>query len=296
MSFEQVQANPNFNRRLYELQKDKTPSEEDHLFLPRFSLEGWVIPAEKSEYEKVAYRNTISPALVKMIQQREDSNRRLLNTLEMSEAEISVVKDPASDGVWGAAVWRGVDPRIDYVSVFVSGLTNAYRIEQAPDGELSLAKKTLQLNFWRPGDTVTEIEDKIKFGIPLVDDSRRQVLITKRYALPGPLVRVYQRSETANRDVLIAEVDAEVSLETFKSRLTPTLDSGELPKAVVRAIEGSGLEVPGNPQLKTSIPGQKWTMTLGDQPYTLAVEPQYWEPDFGGIRFIKSLDHLWIYR
>jgi len=74
------------------------------------------------------------------------------------------------------------------------------------------------------------------------------------------------------------------------------LDEGELPEAVAVAIESSGLKIPANVALKTLIPGQKWSMTLGDEAYTLGLEPQYWEPDFGKIRFIKSLDHLWIYR
>jgi hypothetical protein len=39
-------------------------------------------------------------------------------------------------------------------------------------------------------------------------------------------------------------------------------------------------------------------LTAGDQTesYSVILEPQYWEKDFEGIRFIKSLDYLWIYR
>jgi hypothetical protein len=296
MGFEQVKANPNFDRQLYELQKNKLEAESKADFLPRFTLEGWVIPAEQTEYEKVIYRDFINPAFVRSIQQREDPGRRLLGTVEMSQVELPVIKDQASDGVWGVAIWKDVDPRIDYLSVYVSGLTNAYRIRKEPDGNIELDKKTLQLNFWRPGDTVSESQDEVDFGIPLVNDPRRQVLITQRYALPGPILRVYHESQSANRSVLIAEADGQVSLQTFDSALTPTLDQGELPDAVVAAIEGSGLDIPADLSLKTLIPGQKWSMTMGEQNYTLALEPRYWEPDFGKIRFIKSLDHLWIYR
>lgn len=296
MGFEQVKANPNFDRQLYELQKNKQDAGKPPEFLPRFTLEGWVIPAEKSEYEEAIYRDFIDPSLVKMIQQREDSGRKLLSTVQMSQAEIPVIKDPASDGVWGVAVWKDVDPRIDYLSVYVSGLTNAYRIRKDSDGNIDLDKKTLQLNFWRPGDTVSESQDDVDYGIPLVNDPRQQVLITKRYALPGPILRVYHESKSANRSVLIAEADGKVSLETFDSALTPTLDKGELPDDVALAIEGSGLDIPADLNIKTLIPRQKWSMTMGEDAYTLALEPQYWEPDFGKIRFIKSLDHLWIYR
>ncbi len=296
MGFEQVKANPNFDRQLYELQKNKQEADAKPEFLPRFTLEGWVIPAEKSEYEKAVYRDFIDPSLVKLIQQREDSGRRLLSTVQMSQVALPVIEDPASDGVWGVAIWKDIDPRIDYLSVYVSGLTNAYRIRKDSDGNIELDKKTLQLNFWRPGDTVSESQDNVDYGIPLVNDPRQQVLITKRYALPGPVLRVYHESESANRSVLIAETDGKVSLETFNSGLTPTLDKGELPSDVAIAIEGSGLDIPADLDLKTLIPGQKWSMTLDEDAYTLALEPQYWEPDFGKIRFIKSLDHLWIYR
>lgn len=296
MGFEQVKANPNFDRQLYELQKNKRDEEAETKFLPRFTLEGWVIPAEESEYKKAIYRDFIDPRLVKVIQQREDPGRPLLSTVDMTRASLPVIKDPASEGAWGVAVWQNVDPRIDYLSVYVSGLTNAYRIRKDSEGNIGLDKKTLQLNFWRPGDTVTEFEDKIDYGIPLVDDPRRQVLITKRYALPGPILRVYHESKTANRRVLIAEADGRVSLKTFDSAITPELDKGQLPDDVAIAIEGSGLEIPAGLALKTLIPGQKWSMTMGEEVYTLALEPQYWEPDFGKIRFIKSLDHLWIYR
>ena len=35
----------------------------------------------------------------------------------------------ADNRVWGVATWNDVDPRIDFFSVYVGGLTNAYRWE-----------------------------------------------------------------------------------------------------------------------------------------------------------------------
>jgi hypothetical protein len=32
------------------------------------------------------------------------------------------------------------------------------------------------------------------------------------------------------------------------------------------------------------------------QKWVLKLEPQHWERDGKGIRFLKSLDHLWIYQ
>ena len=82
MGFEQVKANPEFDRQLYELQKNKEGSGTKKEFLPRFSMEGWVLPAETRVYEKVVYRDDISPSLVRLVQQREDPGRRLLSTVE----------------------------------------------------------------------------------------------------------------------------------------------------------------------------------------------------------------------
>ena len=44
------------------------------------------------------------------------------------------------------------------------------------------------------------------------------------------------------------------------------------------------------------IAGKKWSFKSDDKIYEIVVEPQFWEPKFGGIRFIKSLDHVWVYR
>jgi hypothetical protein len=78
-------------------------------------------------------------------------------------------------GAWGVVMWEGVDPTIDFFSVYVGGLTNAYRWQDAseqfqagdPPGKgRTFEQKTLQLNFWRPGDQYEESEREIRFGVP----------------------------------------------------------------------------------------------------------------------------------
>jgi len=56
----------------------------------------------------------------------------------------------------------------------------------------------------------------------------------------------------------------------------------------------------GDAQLKTTVPGQQWVIndTVDGKPRTFVIklQPQFWEKDIdGGIRFIKSLDYLWVY-
>ena len=145
----------------------------------------------------------------------------------MSRVKIPKAKSDADGGAWGVAIFEGIDPRIDYVSVYVQGLTNAFRLGKTPDSPT--VAKTLQLNYWRRGDTIEEEDDNIVFGIPLVDDPQQQVLICKRYNFPGPVIRGYHVNKKAgDRQVLVVEADAKVNLVDFKSAVAPTLDQGTL--------------------------------------------------------------------
>lgn len=158
----------------------------------------------------------------------------------------------------------------------------------------------MQLNFWRPGDTVAQDRDDVAFGIPLVDNAAEQVNICRKYRLPGPLIRGYQVSASANQNVLVAELDAKIDLTDFQSALTPLLDQGKMPTELAAAFKNAGVVAPASAKLKTEIQGKKWTFAakIGDktESFIIQVEPQYWETLGERIRFIKSLDHLWIYR
>ena len=103
------------------------------------------------------------------IRSREDPNRTFLNSAEMAR-QIN-----PGETLWGVATWEGIDPRIDRFSVYVNGLTNAYRWEDAPGAYepgdpigkgRTWVRKTLKLNFWRPGDEYYEHEKEFRYGIP----------------------------------------------------------------------------------------------------------------------------------
>ncbi len=118
------------------------------------------------------YPDRVIPLAFQRIAQREDPHQRFFNTVEM------VRELKPGESVWGIATWEDIDPRIDRFSVYVYGLTNAYRWTDAgplqPNDKLGkgrvLYRKALQLNFWRPGDEFdrqpTEIEAEIRFGWP----------------------------------------------------------------------------------------------------------------------------------
>ena len=70
-----------------------------------------------------------------------------------------------------------VDPNIDFVSVYIKGLTNAFRLGRSTDDPSKL--KTLQLNFWRPGDTVAEqtidMSQQVSIDVDSHEDGVRKV-------------------------------------------------------------------------------------------------------------------------
>lgn len=296
LSYEEVKKSPALNQISHKLKKGEPLADTERFFLPRFSLEGWVFNPLKKQYQKVAKRDTVLPAVARAIRIQEDPRMVLLDGVQMSKTEIPKVKQESNVGVWGVAIFEDINPNIDYVSVYVSGLTNAYRIKRGEDGSISFARKTLQLNFWRPGDDLEEDKDRVKYGIPLVDDPKEQVLITRRYDLPGPVIRAYEKDKTADRKVLIMETDAQVNLRDFSSALTPTLNKGNLPKEVIKAFADTGISVNRDVGVDTLIEGRKWAFKQGKSDIELNLEPQFWEPAFEGIRFIKSLDFIWIYR
>lgn len=151
-------------------------------FFPTFILQ--------THDKEQSYLDSIVPGAAVAIQRREDSAIPLRNSVQISRA--SILESDGGDGqrVWGVVTWTGIDPRTDYFSIFVEGLTNAYRWTDDPDGfrpgdsvgkGRKFTNKTLQLNFWRPGDSVLQHEDEIRFGLPLLADNQRQQAILKLY-------------------------------------------------------------------------------------------------------------------
>jgi hypothetical protein len=136
-------------------------------FFPQFVL-------ESDEYKK-AYLDRIIPVAVAAIQQKEDPNRKLLNSVEIGGKKIPVSTELVDHSVWGVATWEEIDPRVDTFSVAIEGLTNAYKWVDRPDeftqGDppgkgRTLLQKNLVLYFWRPGDEFVEDRRVIRYGSP----------------------------------------------------------------------------------------------------------------------------------
>ena len=143
-------------------------------FVPSFTLH--------SPEVRKSYLDKVIPVAIDPIRRREDPRRKLLNSAEIMQRPIEVSTETEDKSVWGVATWESgfesgdqVDPRTDFFSIFVTGLSNAYKFADPqgaykagdPPGKGRLYRqKTLQLNFWRPSDEFSEEETDIYLGAP----------------------------------------------------------------------------------------------------------------------------------
>ena len=118
-------------RQLYEVKTEDGPVH----FAPEFLLEGHQRMADDTGFVKV-YADRVIPVAMGPIRLREDPNRRFLNSVEMCR-EIAV-----GETLWGVATWEDIDPRIVRFSIYVSGLTNAYKWKDEKVGGATCIRPT----------------------------------------------------------------------------------------------------------------------------------------------------------
>ena len=139
-------------------------------FLPHFVLES-VEGLSKQEGALAfrAYLDRVVPGAVAAIREREDTRLDLHDSARMSERDLA----PGEER-WGVAVWEDVDPRIDFFSIYARGLTNAIRWQPRADATFAADSvpvtgeehvlESLRLDFWRPGDDATSLDDEMSVG------------------------------------------------------------------------------------------------------------------------------------
>ncbi len=128
------------------------------------------------------YVDQVVPSVKKAIAIKERVGKPIYDSVEIQRLKIDISTPTEDHAVWGLATWTEVDPRTDFFSVEVRGLTNAQRIESGGN-QLKYLQKTLVLNFSRPGDTVNETEDRIRYGVPALEDPARQQYVLQQYGL-----------------------------------------------------------------------------------------------------------------
>jgi len=141
-------------------------------FIPQFVLTSQDRDRQGKRVRK-AYLDRVLPAALQAIARRELPGGKLLSSVEISQQLLQAEDGRAIGGLWGVAIWEDLDPEIDFFSVYVTGLTNAYDWQDSPEdfqvGDPNgkgrkFVRKQLQLNFWRPGDAYDEDEREIRFG------------------------------------------------------------------------------------------------------------------------------------
>ena len=156
-------------------------------FYPHFVLRSH----EDIKSEEEEYLDRPIPIAVRAIQNREDPYTHLYSSAEISQFNIPLSTPGDEKPVWGVAMWEDVDPRIDHFSVYVRGLTNAYRFADDQDfptgGKPTQGRlytyKTLQLNYWRPGDEFSETEEEIRYGVPVFPEEAENERMLSLYSL-----------------------------------------------------------------------------------------------------------------
>ena len=151
---------------------ETAPKSTDEIrFIPELVL----VSNDRSGGQRVrkAYLDRIVPTALEPIRQRELPRGELVNSAEMATKLLQVEGGRTQEGVWGVAMWEDVDPQIDFFSVYVRGLSNAlawtdpsgaFKEGDPPGTGRKFTYKTLQLNFWRPGDDIAENEREVRFG------------------------------------------------------------------------------------------------------------------------------------
>lgn len=127
---------------------------QDRLVYERKSADDLFYGQKLGPKESVYYDAFDPIAFAKIVRSEGRKGQNFLDTTRISNIEIL-----PGQTVWGVAIWKDVDPRIDKFSVYISGLTNALKWEINGDVEsdqvganCDIWRKVLKINFFSPGD------------------------------------------------------------------------------------------------------------------------------------------------
>ncbi|MBQ8285222.1 MAG: hypothetical protein IJZ10_02850 [Thermoguttaceae bacterium] len=131
---------------------------------------GFFIGQKKGSEEGV-YFDQYLPLAFAQIAAKEGRGQEFLDSVRMANRKIA-----PGETVWGIATWTDVDPRIDRFSIYISGLTNALRWQDAAEDEANedgrigsgrdVFRKVLKLNVDNPGDEIHRGGKEIYNNLP----------------------------------------------------------------------------------------------------------------------------------
>lgn len=115
-------------------------------FIPEFTLIGEDVDPP------AVFLDEVIPEVQAAINRKE--RRTFKNSVSIVGPVPPATAESPSDenALFGVAIFRGVDPAIDFYTLYMSGFSNGYLTGQTPDGEPLLMRKTIVQRFWRPGD------------------------------------------------------------------------------------------------------------------------------------------------
>lgn len=133
------------------------------LQIPRFVLQ------TNDQGSEQTYVDEVNLEIQRRVFQREFreevSGLPLLNSVEaiteIPEPVSTADPAPLAKAIYGVAVWRNVDPETDFLTVYMTGLSNAYRITMAADSGMTVQEKVVVQKFGRPGDRF--LQDEAEF-------------------------------------------------------------------------------------------------------------------------------------
>jgi hypothetical protein len=139
--------------------QNETDTAPKHLFSPRFTL------VTNDGDQPKTYVDIIAPEIQKEIARRE--GLKLLNPIELAgdlpPLTMIGADNEEENARYGVVLWRDIDPETDRFTLFMTGLSNGYRLVKGPDGEILVERKTVVQKFWRPGDEFDQDEREIRF-------------------------------------------------------------------------------------------------------------------------------------
>ena len=152
-----------FNRKLVRPSSDTPPQNivdpeviSPALFVPEFTLQTTDTPAPET------YQDQIIPEAIAVINKREKGKYRSTVDIVGPIPPTTDYGDTDREGLWGVAMWRGVDPEADRYTVFLTGFSNGIRTTEGPDGQPVIQTKTIVQKYWRPGDEFEQAEPEIR--------------------------------------------------------------------------------------------------------------------------------------
>jgi hypothetical protein len=119
----------------------------------------------KTEIDKQIYVDRFLPLAIPLIMRREGMSAVPENSVSISSKELKSGED-----YWGVAMWVDVDPRINKFSIYVNGLTNAYKWDDIDEKNIEPGKgrkmfrKVLKTNWWRKGDRYSIDNNQFQLG------------------------------------------------------------------------------------------------------------------------------------